>query len=1220
MKHSFKRLTKIFTTTAVAVWCIGLFLAPQNSQAQTTAFSANWPLSTDLSATKTGNISAPNATYTAGTGQLFTGAVTYGAAGMTGTGISGKASSTCDALFNGVSAESITPYMEFSISPNIGNTMSVTSLTFSITTPNATTSGRTLAAGYSIDGGTTFTGFTPSGIAGGATAAAGPTGSVWSITAANTFNFSLPASVAIGNGGSLKIRIVIWRNNSSGSSTSLFTIGPVNIAGSTTVSNDPVAPTIGALTVPSPKVVGDAPFNLTNPSSTSSGSFSYTSSNTAVATVSGNTVTLVGAGTCTFTATQAAVSSGTPPYLSGSTVSNSLTVLAAPETPTPQTLPYSQNFGSAAATTLPAELVAWAPLTVPTSASAANTVQVYKANITSKVSALSTSLTPSATVYSYADSVTNRTNASAGFLLKSTNAPQVAMAINTIGKKDIKLSYDIVIEKAGNADIMVAQYRIGTSGSWTDISGSAPIGNNNATATAAAPDIQRFTNLALPASCNNQTVVQIRWVSWYANAVSCIFNLDNISISAGGDVVKLPTVSGITENAATLGGTIDLPATSGALAERGTIYATTSPVLVTDNPLAEGATTDGVYTQARTGFTPETQYYVAAYAKTGTTAYRSATETSFRTLSAPPTSATAANTATAISNSRIDLAWTAATFPGTGASVKGYLVLSALYPNVPSITNTAGVAPVVDANTTLQSTLSSTATSYSATGLNSFVRYNFVVVPFTWDGTNADTYNYFTTSLPTSNATTFAGPTSLSTAAITAIAHNTATSGGVSVNDGGGVITAKGVAWSTTANPTTSDTKLESGPGTNDFVSVLTGLSPQTLYNVRGYATNNAGTQYGANVAFRTLSSPVLTQASALTAAGNNTSATKIDFTWTAASFPSTGATVKGYVLVSALAPAVPTFTSTNGQAPAVAAGTTIVSATIASTATTFSSTTLPNNVNYNYKLIPFTWDGTNASTYNYLTANAPSAASTKLPIITAGGVLTFCGGGQVVLTSDASSGNAWYKDGVAISGQTGATLTATATGLYTVRVTSGSATATSVGIQITVVPAPVPNITSSEGTSISKGKSTQLTARDGVSYLWSPTFRIDNKTSANPIVQPDITTTYSVRVTNAAGCIANENITIEVINDYQISAKTLLTPNGDGKNDVWVIDNIDSYPDNEVKVFDQSGREVYRKKRYNNSWDGSYNGAFLPTGTYLYVIYFGDDKGLVKGYLTILK
>ncbi|MFC4511278.1 hypothetical protein ACFO28_13240, partial [Flavobacterium buctense] len=64
-------------------------------------------------------------------------------------------------------------------------------------------------------------------------------------------------------------------------------------------------PTLGALTLPSPVVVGDAPFVLTNPTTNSAGSFSYTSSNTAVATVSGNTVTVVGGGTTTITATVA---------------------------------------------------------------------------------------------------------------------------------------------------------------------------------------------------------------------------------------------------------------------------------------------------------------------------------------------------------------------------------------------------------------------------------------------------------------------------------------------------------------------------------------------------------------------------------------------------------------------------------------------------------------------------------------------------------------------------------------------------------------------------------------------------------------------------------------------------------------------------------------------------------------------------------------------------
>jgi hypothetical protein len=88
-------------------------------------------------------------------------------------------------------------------------------------------------------------------------------------------------------------------------------------------------PVIGPLTVPAKKV-GDAPFNLVDPTSDSPGAFSYTSSDLAVATISGNTVTVVGAGTSTITAIQAA--SGA--FLTGS-VTASLVVEALPATAAP---------------------------------------------------------------------------------------------------------------------------------------------------------------------------------------------------------------------------------------------------------------------------------------------------------------------------------------------------------------------------------------------------------------------------------------------------------------------------------------------------------------------------------------------------------------------------------------------------------------------------------------------------------------------------------------------------------------------------------------------------------------------------------------------------------------------------------------------------------------------------------------------------------------------
>ncbi len=81
-------------------------------------------------------------------------------------------------------------------------------------------------------------------------------------------------------------------------------------------------PTLGALTVPSPKTVGDAAFTLTNPSSNSSGAWTYSSSPAGVVTFSGNTATIVGGGTTTITATQAAV----PGVFGAGTASASLVV------------------------------------------------------------------------------------------------------------------------------------------------------------------------------------------------------------------------------------------------------------------------------------------------------------------------------------------------------------------------------------------------------------------------------------------------------------------------------------------------------------------------------------------------------------------------------------------------------------------------------------------------------------------------------------------------------------------------------------------------------------------------------------------------------------------------------------------------------------------------------------------------------------------------------
>lgn len=93
--------------------------------------------------------------------------------------------------------------------------------------------------------------------------------------------------------------------------------------------------------------------------------------------------------------------------------------------------------------------------------------------------------------------------------------------------------------------------------------------------------------------------------------------------------------------------------------------------------------------------------------------------------------------------------------------------------------------------------------------------------------------------------------------------------------------------------------------------------------------------------------------------------------------------------------------------------------------------------------------------------------------------------------------------------------------------------------------------------------------------------------------------------------------------NNYgnRLDANNIISPNGDGRNDTWMIKNIDQYPNNSVKVMDKSGNVIYSKQGYTNDWGGTYNNRPLAQGTYYYVVDFGEGSDLVfKGYITIVR
>ena len=110
--------------------------------------------------------------------------------------------------------------------------------------------------------------------------------------------------------------------------------------------------------------------------------------------------------------------------------------------------------------------------------------------------------------------------------------------------------------------------------------------------------------------------------------------------------------------------------------------------------------------------------------------------------------------------------------------------------------------------------------------------------------------------------------------------------------------------------------------------------------------------------------------------------------------------------------------------------------------------------------------------------------------------------------------------------------------------------------------------------------------------------------------------------VYNAGQVIRNTAFTFAVPaeNEILLSFYNAFSPNGDGMNDLWEIKNIEMYPDNEVRIYNRSGDEVYSAKGYTSikGWDG----GTLNTGTYYYVVTVninGATKNF-KGFITMLK
>jgi gliding motility-associated-like protein len=80
-----------------------------------------------------------------------------------------------------------------------------------------------------------------------------------------------------------------------------------------------------------------------------------------------------------------------------------------------------------------------------------------------------------------------------------------------------------------------------------------------------------------------------------------------------------------------------------------------------------------------------------------------------------------------------------------------------------------------------------------------------------------------------------------------------------------------------------------------------------------------------------------------------------------------------------------------------------------------------------------------------------------------------------------------------------------------------------------------------------------------------------------------------------------------------------VITPNGDGKNDYFIITGLDKHPGNKFSIYDRAGRKVYSTTNYKNNWNGTFDGKPLNEDAYYYVIDLGKNWGLIRGSISII-
>ena len=247
------------------------------------------------------------------------------------------------------------------------------------------------------------------------------------------------------------------------------------------------------------------------------------------------------------------------------------------------------------------------------------------------------------------------------------------------------------------------------------------------------------------------------------------------------------------------------------------------------------------------------------------------------------------------------------------------------------------------------------------------------------------------------------------------------------------------------------------------------------------------------------------------------------------------------------------------------------------------------------------------------VTINAKEQPQFDLPTDT-----TICAGESVKLRAKLTAGTAnsykWYEGTDTTSAVIGASSMLNAepeaSTVYTFTASNGVCDASVYTINVNI--SPLPEIASIEDVAI---KTVQIIAQggaDGYTYAYD-----NNEYQADDIIKVGTYGIHTFHVMDQLGCVGSMVDTLEA---PAIEIPTVITPNGDGVNDVFSNSTLaESYPEATIKIFDRYGKLLVEYKASEGGWDGTYNGHKMPSTDYWYEIQVDEIDKTYTGHFTLL-